>query len=173
MISSKEKLLLKLDSDNFIYQLHEHPPVFTVEEAMQYCAHIPGAHVKNLFLRNKKKTAYWLVTVKDEKRVDLLALGKILNEGRLSFGSHAELIAILGIQPGSVTPFAIINDYAKYVKLIFDKDLLQDKYINIHPMENTATITITMDDLLRFIESNHQIKIEFIDIPSQEDSVRT
>ncbi|HEX4045859.1 MAG TPA: prolyl-tRNA synthetase associated domain-containing protein [Gammaproteobacteria bacterium] len=166
MISSKEELLLILNSDNFGYQLYEHPPVFTASDAEEHCVHIPGVHVKNLFLRNKKKTAYWLITVKDEKRVDLMAFGNILNEGRLSFASHSDLIAMLGIQPGSVTPLAIINDQAKRVKLIFDNALLLEKHINIHPMENTATISVQLCDLLRFIEGNHQGKIEFIEIPN-------
>lgn len=154
-----------LNANNFGYQLYEHPPVFTVKDA-QNAAHIPGVHVKNLFLRNKKKTAYWLVTVKEEKRVDLMAFGNLLNEGRLSFASHNDLIAILGVQPGSVTPLAIINDQTQCAKLIFDNDLLLEKHINIHPMENTATISIKLHDLLCFIKGNHQGKIEFIDIPN-------
>lgn len=166
MISSKEKLLLILDADNVGYQLYEHPPVYTTEEAAEHCAHIPGVHVKNLFLRNKKKTAYWLVTVREDKRVDLFVLGEIFNEGRLSFASHSDLTTMLGVQPGSLTPLAIINDQENRVKLFIDNDLLTEKHINIHPMENTATISVKASDLLRFIEGRHQRKIEFIEIPT-------
>lgn len=167
MISTRQPLLLLLDTAHFEYQLHEHPPVFTAEEGEQYCAHISGAHVKNLFLRNEKKTAYWLVTIKYHKRVDLGQLAKILNGGRLSFANPDDLKTILGVTPGSVTPFAIINDHVKRVKLIFDQDLLQEEYINIHPMENTATITMKFSDLQNFIVQNHQIKIDFAMMPEK------
>jgi Ala-tRNA(Pro) deacylase len=166
MILSREKVLLMLDRSNFEYRLYEHPPIFTVEDAEQHCSHVPGVHVKNLFLRNKKKTAYWLATIKEDKRVDLLALGSMLNEGRLSFVNPNDLVAMLGVQPGSVTPLAIINDHAKRVKLIFDNDLSSEKYISIHPLENTATISVKLCDLLRFIESNIQGEIKFMEIPT-------
>ncbi len=167
MISTKESLFSLLDAAHLEYQLHEHPAVFTAEEGEQYCAHIPGAHVKNLFLRNEKKTAYWLVTIKYHKRVDLSELAKILNNGRLSFANHNDLKAMLGVTPGSVTPIAIINDHAKRVKLIFDQDLLQEEDINIHPMENTATITVKLTDLQNFVEQKYQIKINFETIPEK------
>lgn len=167
MISDRQPLLTLLDAAHLEYQLHEHPAVFTAEEGEQYCAHIPGAHVKNLFLRNEKKTAYWLVTIKYHKRVDLSQLAKILNGGRLSFANHHDLKTMLGVTPGSVTPIAIINDHARQVKLIFDQDLLQEEYINIHPMENTSTITMKLADLHNFIEQGHQIKIDFAMIPEK------
>ena len=165
MILNRVDLLSKLTASQCPYQLYEHPAVFTAEEATKYCAHVPGQHVKNLFLRNRKKTAYWLVTVKDEKRVDLSALGNQLNEGRLSFVNQDHLVEMLGVQPGSVTPLAIINDRAKRVTLIFDHDLLSEEKISVHPMENTATISMKFEDLLRFIENNHEGKIEFVRIP--------
>lgn len=167
MISTRQPLLYLLDEAHLEYQLYEHPAVFTAEEGEQYCAHIPGTHVKNLFLRNEKKTAYWLVTIKYLKRVDLSQLAKILNGGRLSFANHHDLQTMLGVTPGSVTPIAIINDHVKRVKLIFDQDLLQEEHINIHPMENTATITLKLADLQNFIEQRHQIKIDFALIPEK------
>ena len=94
-------------------------------------------------------------------------LAKILNSGRLSFANHHDLQTMLGVTPGSVTPIAIINDHAKRVKLIFDQDLLQENDINIHPMENTATITVKFADLKNFIEQKHQIKIDFKMIPEK------
>ncbi|MCZ6902502.1 MAG: prolyl-tRNA synthetase associated domain-containing protein [Rickettsia endosymbiont of Ixodes persulcatus] len=167
MISTQQSLLTLLDEARLNYQLHEHPPIFTSEEGEQYCAHIAGAHVKNLFLRNEKKTAYWLITIKHHKRVDLSQLAKILNSGRLSFANPVDLKKMLEVTPGSVTPIAIINDHAKMVKLIFDQDLLQENDINIHPMENTATITVRLADLQNFIEEKHQIKIDFAVIPEK------
>jgi len=168
MISNKEQILALLHSNRCAYHLYEHPPVFTVIEASQHCAHIPGAHVKNLFLRNKKKTAYWLITVPEDKQVDLLLLGDRLGFGRLSFSSSADLTAMLGIQPGSVTPLAIINDQAKRIKLIFDRDLLNEQDISIHPMENKATISLKLQDLLQFLEGYRHEKVEFMEIPGKE-----
>ena len=167
MISTRQALLSLLDNAHFEYQVHDHPAVFTADEATQYCAHIAGAHVKNLFLRNEKKSAYWLVTVKDHKRVDLSSLAKILNGGRLSFANPDDLQNMLGVTPGSVTPLAIINDETKKIKLILDEDLLQEEFINIHPMENTSTITTKLSDLKKFIETTHQINIEFLTIPEK------
>lgn len=167
MISTRQPLLSLLDADHIGYQLHEHPAVFTAEEAEKYCAHIPGAHVKNLFLRNEKKTAYWLVMIKDHKHVNLSELAKTLNCGRLSFANHHDLKTMLGVTPGSVTPIAIINDHTIRVKLIFDQDLRQEEYINIHPMENTSTITMRLFDLQNFIEQRHQIRIDFLMIPEK------
>lgn len=161
---TQQTLFPLLNSAGSAYQLFEHPPVFTVEDAQRYCTHIPGAQVKNLFLRDKKKTSYILLTVKDEKRVDLLALSEQLGLGRLSFVKSEELIAILGVQPGSVTPLAIINDQSGGVKQFFDSDLLKEEYICIHPMVNTATISIRLEDLLAFIKEQRQQEVRFIAI---------
>ena len=165
MITGKEQLLSMLSSDRCHHTLYEHPPVFTADESMQYCADIPGAHVKNLFLRNKKKTVYFLLTVKEEKRVDLLTLGERLGLGRLSFASSDDLIAMLGIQPGSVTPLAIINDHSHHVMLYFDHDLMGEEFVSVHPMQNTATICIKLCDLIQFIDKSGQKKIDFIEVP--------
>lgn len=165
MIRNKDQILALLQAENCAYQFFEHPPVFTVEEALKHCSDIPGSHVKNLFLRNKKKTAYWLITVKEDKRVDLQALGELLGGGRLSFGSADDLMTMLGVTPGSVTPLAMVNDHERRVKLFFDRDLLKDPGINIHPMENTATIHLELQDLLSFIEHSRQEKVEFLDLP--------
>lgn len=161
MINDKEHLLSILKAADFPYVLYEHAPVFTVDD-MHLCKDIPGAHVKNLFLRDRKKTAYVLLTVKDDKRVDLLSLGKTLQLDRLSFASSNDLIEKLNVQPGSVTPFAILNDQSKKITFFMDDDLLQEEYISVHPMENTATIRMKLADLLRFIEHSHGKKIEFM-----------
>ena len=160
IISNREQLLSLLTESNLHYQLHEHPPIFNAEDGKQlaeYWMHIKGAHVKNLFVRNQKKTAYWLITININKRVDLLALGKMLDAGRLSFANPAELQAMLNVTPGSVTPFAIINDKDNRIQLILDEDLLAEEYINVHPMENTATIHLKLKDLRSFIEQRHSL----------------
>lgn len=165
MITSKEEILAKLKTAHIDYQLFEHHPAFTAEDGQDLCIKIPGPHVKNLFLRDKKKKIYLLVTVKQEKRVDLLKLGDNLQLGRLSFASSNDLNTMLGVEAGSVTPIAMINDAHKRIKLFMDRDLLNEEIINIHPMVNTATISIKLNDLLLFIEDYQQEKIEFIEIP--------
>jgi Ala-tRNA(Pro) deacylase len=166
MITSQAELLKILESVNIPFHLYEHPPVYTSDDAMIYCANIPGSHVKNLLVRNRKKTDYLLLTVQENKRVDLSTLGEILKLGRLSFANPHDLDNLLGVKPGSVTPFAIVNDHEARVKILFDDELLKNEYINIHPMINTATISLKLDDLLQFIQKHHQKKIEFITIPT-------
>ena len=165
MIRTKEELLALMDATQCPYEVHDHPAVFTVKEAEIYCHHIPGAHVKNLFLRNKKKTFYALLTVHDETQVDLNRLTENFSSSdRLSFASNEDVVSLLGVQPGSVTPVAILNDTANKVQLFFDKSLLQSELINIHPMVNTATITLTLENLISFIETHRKQKIQFIPV---------
>lgn len=166
MIITPKNLFPLLDEAQCDYQLFEHPPVFTVEDSLLHCTHIPGAQVKNLFLRDRKKKNYALLTVKDEKRVDLTALSEQLGWGRLSFVKGEELVSMLGVQPGSVTPLAIINDQSQSIKQLLDSDLLKEDYISIHPMVNTATICIRLEDLLAFIRCYRQEYIEFFVVPT-------
>lgn len=163
----KDDLLLCLLEKNIQFDLHEHPAVFTAQDAMVHCAHLRGAHVKNLFLRDPKKRNYILVTLRENKQIDLSKLSVLLELGKLSFASAEDLNRLLGVQPGSVTPAAVLNDRQHCVKLFFDNDLLKEEYINIHPMINTATITLKLHDLLFFIEKNHDKKINFISIPGK------
>ena len=126
-----------------------HAPVFTVEEAKAHRGVLPGHHIKNLFLRNKKEEM-WLVVALEDRAIDLKRLGETLGAGRLSFGSPERLGRYLGVEPGSVTPFAVINDTAHKVRLVLDEGLKIDGPINAHPLTNTMTSAITLSDLLRF-----------------------
>ena len=130
----------------------EHAPVFTVAEAEALYGEIPGGHVKNLFLRNKKGTM-WLVTCLADRQIDLKALGERLGAGRLSFGSADRLMKYLGVIPGAVTPFAAINDTQGQVKVVLDKAVLEVTPINPHPLDNAMTTSIAPEDLIRFLES--------------------
>ncbi len=167
---TKNQLLYLLQAKRIFYKVYEHPPVFTANEAAIYCADIPGAHVKNLFLRNKKKTKYLLLTILDDKLADLTKLGETLELGRLSFASHQDLVAILGVQPGSVTPLAILNDNKIQVELYFDKALYAYEYVNVHPMENSATLHLKTSDLSAFIEAEYSRSIRWIDVPINKRS---
>lgn len=131
-----------------------HPAVFTVEEAKKYRGKILGLHMKNLFLRNKKGQM-WLVVCLEDQRVDLKALGRTIGAGNLSFGSPERLMTYLGLTPGSVSPFGVINDTESRVRMIVDQDILDQGPLNFHPLVNTMTTTIKAGDFMRFLEAMH------------------
>lgn len=129
-----------------------HEPVFTVEQAKALRGEIPGGHVKNLFLRNKKG-AMWLVTCLEDRQIDLKALGEKLGAGRLSFGSAERLMQYLGVIPGAVTPFAAVNDKQGKVQVVLDAPVLEVAPVNPHPLDNAMTTSIEPKDLVRFLEA--------------------
>lgn len=138
---------------------HEHPAVFTVAESEGVKDHLPGGHSKNLFLRDKKGTLI-LISARDETQIPLKSLHQVLGCGRLSFGKPELLMEILGVTPGSVTAFAIINDPGARVRFILDAALMACNPVNFHPLENTATTAIAPDDFLRFAQAcGHQPEI--------------
>jgi Ala-tRNA(Pro) deacylase len=131
----------------------DHAPVFTVEEARALRGAIPGAHTKNLFLKDKKDTLF-LVVAPEDAAIELKHLHhRIGASGRLSFGRPELLMETLGVAPGSVTAFAAINDAAGRVTVVIDRGLLAEGRINCHPLVNTATTTIAADDLLAFLRA--------------------
>ncbi|WP_455373678.1 prolyl-tRNA synthetase associated domain-containing protein [Limibacillus halophilus] len=129
----------------------EHAPVFTVEEAKALRGELEGAHIKNLFLRNKKGRM-WLVTCLEDREVDLKALGELLEAGRFSFGSAERLMSYLGVRPGAVTPLAVVNDKGGAVTMVLDKAILDYPLVNAHPLVNHMTTALTPADLLKFLE---------------------
>jgi len=129
-----------------------HEPAFTVEGSADLRARLPGAHTKSLFLTDPDGRLV-LVVAKDETRVDLKALAKRLATGRFSFGKPDKLEAVLGVRPGSVTPFALINKSAAGVTVVVDQAILDFAEVNCHPLENTATTRLATSDLIRFIEA--------------------
>ncbi len=151
--TSPDQLFAHLDGLGIRTRTVQHPPVFTVDEAKALRGDLPGAHIKNLFLRNKKGDM-WLVVAEESRRIDLKALGERLGAGRLSFGSPERLMSYLGVVPGAVTPFALINDREGRVKVAIDKAVLERDPVNCHPLANDMTTAITPRDLLAFIESS-------------------
>ncbi|MEI9988899.1 MAG: prolyl-tRNA synthetase associated domain-containing protein [Rhizomicrobium sp.] len=146
---------------------YAHAPVFTVEEAAALYDSQPGGHSKNLFLKDKKD-GLWLVTVRDDLRVDLTALSKVLASPRFSFGSPELLLATLGITPGSVTPFAVMNDPEGKVRLVLDAGMLALAPLNFHPLRNDRTTAVTAADLLRFVRATgHEPTIVEIPVRSE------
>ncbi len=133
------------------YEHYTHPPVFTSEEAAQHWAGIPAARVKNLFLRNKKGDRHYLVILEIGKQADLKHLVKIIGDDRLSFGSAERLMKTLGLTPGSVSPFGLLNDPAGVVRVIVDEDLRRADRLIFHPNINTASLTVSVADFERFL----------------------
>ena len=131
---------------------HRHPPVFTVAESRFLRGQLPGAHCKSLFLKDKKDQL-WLVVALGDRQVDLKTLPKNIGAARLSFGRPEVLAKTLGVEPGSVTPFALINDAGGRVRVVLDKTMLEHDLLNYHPLKNTATTTLAAADLVRFIRS--------------------
>ncbi len=129
---------------------HAHAPVFTVAEAQALRGSLPGGHTKNLFLKDKK-SGLWLVVAREELRVDLNALSKALGAPRFSFGSPELLMAALGVPPGSVTPFAIMNDKTGAVRVVLDEAMLALDPLNFHPLRNDRTTAISPGDLVKFL----------------------
>src|SRR5262245_65941178 len=136
--TSPDQLFAHLDELGIRTRTVTHPPVFTVEEAKALRGDLPGAHIKNLFLRNKKGEM-WLVVAEESRPIDLKALGERLGAGRLSFGSAERLMTHLGVAPGAVTPFAVINDRGAQVKVAIDKAVLEEDPVNCHPRSEEHT----------------------------------
>ncbi len=138
----------------------EHQPLHTVEESRRLRGDIPGGHCKNLFLKDKKQTL-WLVITLEQASVDLKALPGRIGAARLSFGKPDLLMSTLGVSPGSVSPFALINDTKICVNVVLDTKMMAFNLLNFHPLTNCATSTIASADLLRFIEDcGHVPRIE-------------
>lgn len=163
MLRTRDEILAHLASLGIETSTVDHPQVFTVEEARAHTHHLPGGHCKNLFLKDKKG-ALWLVTCRDDRQVDLNALSKRLGAARFSFGKPELLGEVLGVEPGSVTPLAIVNDEGGRVTHVVDAALAAEAVINCHPLRNDATTAIATADLLRFIRATgHEPVVTDID----------
>src|SRR5262249_25692900 len=133
MVATRQDLFALLDRLGVAHRTHEHPAVFTVEESVGIKDHLPGGHSKNLFVKDKRG-GLWLICALDETKVDLNALSKALGAQRFSFGSAELMVETLGVHPGSVTVFALINDTLNRVSLVLDKALLAHDPVNFHPL---------------------------------------
>jgi Ala-tRNA(Pro) deacylase len=150
MPATRQQLFDRLAELGIATSTVEHEPVFTVAESGRLERELEGGHTKNLFLKDDKG-ALFLVIALSTTRVDLKQLAKSVGAGRFSFGKPELLLEVLGVAPGSVTAFALINDTDQRVRVILDADLMQHATVNCHPLENTATTNIAREELLRFI----------------------
>ena len=168
MPAKPDDLFAFLDRLAIRHSTIQHPPLFTVEQSQALRGRIPGAHTKNLFLKNKKG-ALFLVTALEDATIELKSLHNRLGaKGRFSFGSADQMLETLGVEPGSVTPFGAINDTRGLVTVVLDAAVVAHDLINAHPLVNTMTTTLTRDDLLRFLRATgHEPLIAPVSSPAE------
>ena len=152
MTATPEDLFHRLSELGIATTTAEHPPVFTVYEAKALRGQIAGCHIKNLFLKDKRDQL-WLVVCPEDRAIELKILPTLIGSARLSFARPDLLREVLGVEPGAVTPFALINDTARRVTVVLDAEMMQADRLNCHPLHNSATTTIGTAGLLRFIQS--------------------
>jgi Ala-tRNA(Pro) deacylase len=157
-----------IDEHGIAYDRHDHPAVYTVEEADQLVPDLPGAKTKNLFLRDDKGKRHFLVLVPSDKRVNLKALKGVLGVKRISFGSPERLKKHLGIEPGAVSLLAVYNDSEHKVEVVMDQDLWEADTFLFHPLVNTSTLVIKKRDIERFLDiTGHGLRV--VEIPGNAD----
>ena len=151
-MKTRSDLLAHLDKLGVDHGTVDHPAVFRVGEGEDIKAAIPGAHTKNLFLKDAKGQL-WLISAKDSTVIDLKRLHPVIGSARLSFGSEALMVEALGVTPGSVTAFALINDPGHRVRFVLDSALAQAERVNFHPLTNTATTGVSQGGFRAFLRS--------------------
>jgi Ala-tRNA(Pro) deacylase len=161
MNDPEREVLDCLEALGIPYVRHAHPPVATVAEAERYWTALRGAHCKNLFLRNNKGNRHYLVIAEASRHIDLKTLTRTLGEDRLSFASPERLKRYLGLEPGSVSPFGLIHDMGKDVRVVVDAGLKAAEKLNFHPNVNTATLEIAFEDFEKFL-SGRGNKLEYV-----------
>ena len=155
----KEDLFERLNHLGIQTQTVEHMPVYTVDEAKAFRSELSGAHSKNLFLKDKKGQL-WLVVCLEDRNINMKTLKDKIGSAHLSFGKPDLLMEVLGVLPGSISPFALINDSKLKVNVVLDLEMIEFDYLNFHPLINTATTQILKTDILKFIKScGHKINL--------------
>ncbi|MBV5266191.1 prolyl-tRNA synthetase associated domain-containing protein [Pinisolibacter aquiterrae] len=150
---TRAELLARLADLGIATTTRDHEAVFTVAESRSVKAVIPGAHSKNLFLKDKKGRIF-LVTAEGDAAIDLKAISGVIGaSGRVTFGKPELLLDLVGVTPGSVTPFGIVNDTEGRVTVVIDAAMMEHEILNFHPLENTATTSIRREDFVRFLEA--------------------
>ncbi len=143
-----------LENLKISYKKYDHPPVYTVKEAEEHIKNIEGANTKNLFLKNEKGNSYYLVILFAEKKINLKNLASQLEEKKLSFASPEKLMKFLGLEPGSVSPFGLINDKDCVVRVVIEDELRKVEKIGFHPNKNTSTIVLTQNNFQKYLENS-------------------
>ena len=157
----KTELLEKINAKGYIFQIHKHEALFTVEDSIHKRGFIKGAHTKNLFLKNKKNK-FFLFSCIENTKIDLKKISKSLSLGNISFAKDQYLYSYLGVLPGSVTPFGLLNDKENEVEFYLDKNFLTEKTVNFHPLVNTLTLSLNLSDFINFLIENKK-KVNIFD----------
>jgi len=144
------ELYALLDASGIAYQHHTHPPLYTVADSQALRGELPGGHVKNMFMKDKKG-AVWLATCLEDRQIRIRDLEKEVGAKGLSFGKEDLLWELLGVRPGAITPLGLINDTGHRVNVALDRQMLERDPLNFHPLVNDATTTISKDGFLRFL----------------------
>ena len=160
---SPQDLLDKLSNWKIAYTLYKHEALFTVEDTKRANLDIPGTHCRNLYPRDNKKKNY-LVVLRDETPLDMKKLSNVIGSGRLSFGSADRLWEFLGVRPGSVCPFASINDTDHQVQIILEQAMMECDLIDFHPLDNTMTVAITPEGLRTFFRNIGRDDVREVDL---------
>lgn len=160
-----QNVLSFLEKSGISYEIYTHPPLPTIEIALEYWKTISATHCKNLFFRNHKGNRHYLVSFECHKNLDIHSLEHKLRQGKLSFASEERMVRCLGLHPGSVSPFGLVNDIdipdanpkelfenGHRVKFFLDKDIMNSEKVSFHPCDNTASVVISKDDLLKFLD---------------------
>ena len=160
MLDTKEAALKKLEELSIPYEIFEHEAVYTIDEMSDIVVKTNSEVCKNLFVRNQKGNQHFLIVQKGEKRANLTEIGEKLGVGKLSFASPERLMKYLKLEKGEVTPLSVINDGTNAVTVVFDSDLCGLERVGVHPNTNTATVVLSFDDLLKYVEnSGHKVKM--------------
>ena len=151
-LERRQKVLDKLEEWGIPYTKYEHPPLPTIELALEYWKNIDSTHCKNLFFRNHKGNKHYLVVFECHRQMAIHDIEKMLKQGKLSFASEQRMDKYLGLRPGSVSPFGLINDVNREVKLFLDINLKDAPRLSFHPNDNTASLVVKNEDFMRFLE---------------------
>lgn len=159
---ARNHVFSKLNELDIQYEVFEHPPLDTIEIALKYWKEIDATHCKNLFFRNHKGNRHYLVIIQDTTPFSIRSLEQKLKQGKLTFGSPKRLMKYLGVKPGSVSPFGLLNDEVQHVYLFLDQQLKQSDKISFHPNDNTASLVLGYPDFLKYLDSTGN-DFEYID----------
>jgi Ala-tRNA(Pro) deacylase len=162
-LARRQKVLDKLKELEISYDMYEHPPLPTIEMALEYWKDLPSTHCKNLFFRNHKGNKHYLVVFECHQQMAIHQIEKMLKQGKLSFASEQRMEKYLGLRPGSVSPFGLINDTEKRVKLFLDKNLKDAPCLSFHPNDNSASLVIKNEDFIKFLQ-HWGGEYEFLDL---------
>lgn len=162
----KNEVRIFLDERKITYTWVDHPPAYTIDDVMELGLDTGMDVAKNLFLRDSKGERHYLIVIRSDKKLNIKAFGKKHALGHLSFASEERLQKYLGLQKGAVTPLGVLNDAARNVTVYFDRDFLESPRIGVHPNENTASVYLSVGDLVKIIEA-HGNALIFTDFPME------